>query len=158
MHEHLRTTRHHVLGTVTGLDDQALRQPVLPTGWTCLSMLSHLTHDVENFWFRAVVAAEPRTVAHYERQPLAGWHVGTDADALAVIDGYRRACDAADAVIEVTSPTTSPRWWPAEQFGDWRLPDFRAVMLHVIIETATHAGHLDAARELLDGGTWLILE
>jgi len=27
----------------------------------------------------------------------------------------------------------------------------------VITETATHAGHLDAARELIDGRTWLIL-
>ena len=31
------------------------------------------------------------------------------------------------------------------------------VLLHVIAETACHAGHLDAARELIDGQTWLIL-
>jgi hypothetical protein len=30
-------------------------------------------------------------------------------------------------------------------------------ILHVITETATHAGHLDAARELIDGGQWLVL-
>lgn len=36
---------------------------------------------------------------------------------------------------------------------EWRLPDLRAVVLHVITETACHAGHLDAARELLDGRT-----
>jgi hypothetical protein len=28
----------------------------------------------------------------------------------------------------------------------------------VIVETACHAGHLDAARELIDGKTWLILQ
>jgi hypothetical protein len=33
----------------------------------------------------------------------------------------------------------------------------RAIALHVITETACHAGHLDAARELLDGRTWLRL-
>jgi hypothetical protein len=33
----------------------------------------------------------------------------------------------------------------------------RATILHVIAETACHAGHLDAARELIDGQTWLIL-
>ena len=27
----------------------------------------------------------------------------------------------------------------------------------LIAETATHAGHLDAVRELIDGQTWLIL-
>jgi hypothetical protein len=31
----------------------------------------------------------------------------------------------------------------------------REVILHVITETAVHAGHLDAARELIDGRTWL---
>jgi hypothetical protein len=31
------------------------------------------------------------------------------------------------------------------------------MILHVVTETACHAGHLDAARELLDGQTWLIL-
>jgi hypothetical protein len=30
-------------------------------------------------------------------------------------------------------------------------------MLHVITETACHAGHLDAVRELIDGRTWMVL-
>jgi hypothetical protein len=29
-------------------------------------------------------------------------------------------------------------------------------MLHVITETAIHAGHLDAVRELIDGRQWLV--
>jgi hypothetical protein len=33
----------------------------------------------------------------------------------------------------------------------------RQTILHVIAETATHAGHLDAVRELIDGRTWLVL-
>ena len=33
----------------------------------------------------------------------------------------------------------------------------RDTVLHVITETATHAGHLDAVRELIDGRTWMIL-
>jgi len=34
-------------------------------------------------------------------------------------------------------------------------PDVRWVVLHMIEETARHAGHLDIARELLDGQTRL---
>jgi hypothetical protein len=30
-------------------------------------------------------------------------------------------------------------------------------MLHVIAETACHAGHLDAVREILDGRQWIVL-
>jgi hypothetical protein len=42
-------------------------------------------------------------------------------------------------------------------FGDWRLDNLGDVLMHVIGETATHAGHLDAARELIDGRQWLVL-
>ncbi len=33
----------------------------------------------------------------------------------------------------------------------------RVVMLHVLKETACHAGHLDAVRELIDGRQWIVL-
>jgi len=39
-------------------------------------------------------------------------------------------------------------------FGDWRLDNLHEVLLHLLIETTCHAGHLDAARELIDGRTW----
>jgi hypothetical protein len=29
--------------------------------------------------------------------------------------------------------------------------------MHVVTETAVHAGHLDATRELLDGRQWIVL-
>jgi hypothetical protein len=41
--------------------------------------------------------------------------------------------------------------------GELEVPDFRFIMLHVITETACHAGHLDAARELLDRRQWIVL-
>jgi Protein of unknown function (DUF664) len=34
-------------------------------------------------------------------------------------------------------------------------PDVRWIILHMIEETARHAGHLDIARELMDGRTGL---
>jgi Protein of unknown function (DUF664) len=33
----------------------------------------------------------------------------------------------------------------------------RKVILHVMTETACHAGHLDAARQLIDGRMWLVV-
>lgn len=29
--------------------------------------------------------------------------------------------------------------------------------MHVVTETACHAGHLDTARELIDGRQWMVL-
>jgi hypothetical protein len=73
-----------------------------------------------------------------------------------VLDAYRREIELADAVIAATPLSKPPAIWPAEIWPDWRLPDFRAIMLHVITETACRAGHLDAARELIDGRQWMV--
>jgi len=37
-------------------------------------------------------------------------------------------------------------------------PDLRSVLLHVITETAVHAGHLDAVRGLLEGRQRIVLD
>ena len=39
--------------------------------------------------------------------------------------------------------------------GDEQVTDLRFIVLHMIEETARHLGHLDAARELIDGRTGL---
>ena len=38
-------------------------------------------------------------------------------------------------------------WWPQER----RNPTLRTVLLHMTVETARHAGHLDIVRESIDG-------
>jgi hypothetical protein len=43
----LQRQRNHVLGAVAGLSDEALRRPVLPSGWSCLGVVQHLTPSVE---------------------------------------------------------------------------------------------------------------
>lgn len=48
-----------------------------------------------------------------------------------------------------------PSWW---QSAGLRFPDLRSVILHVIIETATHAGQLDAVRELIDGRQHIVID
>jgi hypothetical protein len=36
------------------------------------------------------------------------------------------------------------------------MDDLHEIILHVMVETACHAGHLDAVRELLDGRQWRV--
>src|ERR1700735_1006631 len=54
--EWLGDQRNHVLGVLRGLSEEKLRQPVLPSGWSCLALVRHLAVDDERFWFRAVAA------------------------------------------------------------------------------------------------------
>ena len=148
----LNSQREHVLGILEGLPDTDLRRAVLPSGWTCLGLVQHLALDVERFWFRSVLTGEQVELASDD----GAWQVGPDVPAADVLSLYRREAELADAVIARTAMDTAPAWWPSF-FGDWRLLDLREIILHVITETSCHAGHLDAARELIDGTQWLVL-
>ncbi len=150
----LKRQRNHVLGAVEGLSDDALRRPVLPSGWNCLGMVQHLALSVERLYFRAVVAGDPEVIEQVGSQASA-WQVDPGLPAADVLDSYSREASLADAVIAASSPDADLAWWPFPE-GEWRLHDLRDVLLHVITETACHAGHLDAARELIDGQQWLV--
>ena len=150
----LNAQRRHVLGILEGLSEEDLRRPVLPSGWTCLGLVRHLAVDVERFWFRGVVAGQPIDL---DRADDDVWQVGPDEPADTVFDLYRNEIELANAIVAATAPDAAPTWWPEELFPNFRMNDLREIVLHVITETACHAGHLDAARELIDGRTWLIL-
>ncbi len=155
---YLSAQRDHVLGILEGLDEDALRRPVLPSGWTCLGLVQHLALDVEQFWFRCVVAGEQTAIDALADAPDDAWRVvGVDVPAAAVFDLYRQEIDRANAIIATTPLDAAPAWWPPDLFGDWRLHNLREVILHVMTETACHAGHLDVVRELIDGRRWLVL-
>ena len=151
----LTTQRSHVLGILDELDEDALRRPVLPSGWCCAGLVQHLTVDVERFWFAAVMAGEQAAWDSFGEG--SAWTLDADTTGSAVLALYRHEIDHSDRIIDSTPPDMAPASWPKELFGDFRLHDMHAVMLHVITETACHAGHLDAARELIDGRTWLTL-
>ncbi len=151
----LDAQRRHVVSILDGLDDEALRRPVLPSGWSCVGLVSHLLYDVERFWFRCVVDGDVSSIE--ELDGVDAWQVPATVSPRSVLDAYRAEVAVAGAIIEARTPDTPPEWWPVELFGDFRLDDLRAIVLHVIAETACHAGHLDAARELIDGTTYLVL-
>jgi hypothetical protein len=78
--------------------------------------------------------------------------------AMAVAD-YRDAIAATDAVIEAVDDLDQVV--PLPEGARWAPPDsvwsVRWVLLHLIHETARHAGHADLLRESIDGATALPL-
>jgi hypothetical protein len=149
----LRDQRDHVLRAVAGLSEPALREPVLPSRWTCLGLVQHLALDVERFWFRAVLAGEAVDLCSGDE----AWRVPPATPAASVLDTYREEIRRADAVLRRMDLEAEPAWWPAEVFADLPVRDVRQTILAVLVETACHAGHLDAVRELLDGHQHLVL-
>lgn len=152
----LNAQREHVFEALQGLDAHDLGRQVLPSGWTCLGLVNHLSLDVERFWFQAVIAGERDVVEDVSTSAHDAWKVSAGESAEVVLQGYRDNIERADVTIAARSLDAPPAWWP-DFFHPWRLHTVREVMLHVVTETATHAGHLDAARELIDGKLHLVV-
>ncbi|GAA1961096.1 DinB family protein [Kitasatospora viridis] len=153
----LNSKRKHVLGILEGLDEEALRRPVLPSGWTCLGLVNHLALDDEKFWFRAVAAGERTAIEEILGAGEDAWKPAPELTAEEIFARYRKEAELADAFLADADLDVAPAWWP-DFFGDWRCDNLREVILHVITETATHAGHLDAVRELIDGKQRLVVD
>jgi hypothetical protein len=151
----LDAQRRHVVGIIDELEEVDLRKSLVPSGWTPLGLVQHLTLDVERFWFLAVVAGDQRTIDELDSGDDS-WRLNAGVSGAVVFERYRAAAAAANQIIDSVALDAKPLWWPAEQFGDWRLESVREILLHVIEETACHAGHLDVMRELLDGKQWIV--
>jgi uncharacterized damage-inducible protein DinB len=145
--------REHVLGILEDLPDTDMRRAILPTGWSCAGLANHLALDVERFWFRGMIAGDLTLIDGYPD----AWQVEDGTPIASVLDRYRAEIARANSVIAATTPDAAPAKLPSDIWPGMRASTVREIMLHAITETACHTGHLDAARELIDGRTWMIL-
>lgn len=151
--DHLRAERAHVLAAVDGLGEQDLTRPVVASGWSVAQLLNHLTYDGEIFWAGAVAAGDEECVGQVQD----GWKVEVTSGAGAVAS-YRRWTARTDALLAEVDLDAAPRWWPpAEVFPFPPFADARRCVLRLLVETATHAGHLDIVREQIDGRQHLVV-
>jgi uncharacterized damage-inducible protein DinB len=105
-----------------------------------VGVANHLT-QVEVRWIDdGILGREvaPRTEAEF--------HPGPELTVEAAVAAYRDRAAATNAVVRSTGLDQPCR---RGHYGG----DLRWVLLHLIQETARHAGHADATRELLDGTT-----
>jgi hypothetical protein len=148
--------RASVLSIVEHLDEKAWHTSVVPSGWTPAGLVEHLG-DAERHWFQEVVAGAPDDLPWDEGRPSYDPAAAFTCDrpAADVLAYYREQCERSDAVLAHTPLSARPRG----RHNDPEIADdvtsVRWVVLHMIEETACHSGHLDIARELLDGRTSL---
>ena len=149
---YLNSARAHVREVLEGVSEEDRRRPLVPSGWSMVGVVQHLTLDVERFWFRVVMAGED--VPLYTG--MDAWQVPADVTSEQVVETYDRECSIADEIIGRTPLSATPVLW-REEWGPLEVESLLDVVVHVIKETATHAGHLDVARELLDGHQHLVM-
>lgn len=148
----LQYQRSSVLAIVDGLSEAAWHTSVVPSGWTPAGFVEHLG-GAEYHWFHSVVAGLPdeETPGDEVREPYDPFAAFTSSlPSQEVLAFYTEQCRQSD---EVLARTTLSAKALGRHTPDDEVPSVREVVLHMIEETAAHSGHLEIARELLDGGT-----
>lgn len=130
--------RGAVVRNVENLTDQQARWRPEGALISLLGIVNHLTH-VEWRWIDGALLGADVERDEQEFTP------GADLTVAAAIAGYRDRALATENVVRRLPLDT-----PTNEGHD---TDLRWVLLHLINETARHAGHADATRELLDGAT-----
>lgn len=135
--------RRSLLGKLDGLDERQARWTPDGKLTSILGIVNHLTH-VEWRWIDGAFGGAETSRSEDEFHPAA------EVTVEQVVTRYRNRARATNDVFRSVHSLGVPCAHPtAAQRG----LDLRWVALHLIEETARHAGHADATRELLDGAT-----
>ncbi len=137
----LRYLRGAVIRKASGLDEAAARWRPDGRLISLIGIVNHLT-NVEWRWIDGGMLGHDVSRVDEEFDP------GPELTMPAAIERYRDRHAHTDAVVGAIGRRDQPC-----RGGDGEGKDLRWVMLHLINETARHAGHADAVRELIDGVT-----
>ncbi|SEG86891.1 Protein of unknown function [Thermomonospora echinospora] len=144
----LNAQRSAVAAKCDGLGEETAHRPLLPTSplMTVAGLVSHLRW-VEQSWFEHILLGEPELGPWTDEDPDREFRVdGVPLPRL--LADYRRQCARSDEIVTSVGLDAAAA---VERHGAH--PTARWIVLHMIEETARHAGHLDIVRELLDGRT-----
>lgn len=147
--EYLDFFRAEVRRKASGLDAEQLKRSVVPSGWTVPALVEHLAH-MERRWIVWGFLGEDVPDPQGDRDAAGDWMTSRPlAEILDALDeGGRRTREvvAHHDVLEIAA--AGGKYTAADE-----RPSLLGILFHVMQEYARHAGHLDIARELVDGLT-----
>lgn len=136
-----------LVGKLDGLPVEELRSSRLPSGWTPLELLKHVTH-VESRWLEW--GFEGRDVGDPWADQQAGrWHVTAEESLAELVAALEAQALRSRAVVEGHALDETGR--PGERWDGAPPATLERILLHLVQEYARHVGHLDVVRELVDG-------
>jgi hypothetical protein len=143
--------RETVLLKAEGLDAPQFGQTLPPSKLTIGGLLNHLAL-VEDSWFRERFAGLPEDElwagVDWKADPDFEFRTGGELDPDEVRQRYRDACDRSREVVAAAESLDQLSAGVSRDGSHW---DLRWVLIHMIEETARHAGHADFIRESIDG-------
>ncbi len=148
----LQQQRDAVLSVVQDLPEEAWHTSVVPSGWTPAGFVEHLG-GAERHWFQGVLTGDIEELPWDEGLPPYDPNAPfvCERPSADIVAFYRDQCRRSDENLASASMADSPRGTHPDP--ERHIPNVRWIVLHMIEETATHSGHLEIARELLDGRT-----
>jgi len=136
----LQYQRDSLVRKVAGVDEAPARRQLVDSGTNLLWLMKHMAR-AEIVWILYRFAGQDTVIPDDAVQP---------GDTLAAaVDAYRATWARVDAIVATaTSLDTLCR-----RVDDDPPVNLRWVLMHLLEETARHAGHADILRELVDGQT-----
>ena len=144
--EYLDWYRDTIIRKMEGASDETLRAKIVPSHTTLLGIVKHLAW-VEVWWFQIVFAGKDIAYPGSKSDPDADWRIEPHETTEDIVTLYRGACDENRAIVDATDDLD------ARSAKEGFPHSLRRTMIHMIEETARHAGHADILRELIDGQT-----
>ena len=147
---YLQSSRDAILWKLEGVSERDMRWPMTRTGTNLLGLVKHLAY-VELGYFGDVFSRPTGIPSPWDDENApdnADMWATADESSDAIVTLYRQAWAHSDTTINelaLDAPGRVP-WW-----GDAGVVTLHRILVHVIAETARHAGHADIVRELIDG-------
>ena len=135
----------------SGLTDEQARRAVLPSKLTTIAGLLNHLRWTEHYWFGVVVDGRPDPLlAAFQEDPDVEFKQGLEIPLPELLADYEAQCQVSRDIVAARELDEVVDLPPHDSRGH---ASVRWVLLHMIEETARHAGHLDVVRELIDGLT-----
>ena len=151
LEQYLDYQRDTVLLKTDGLTKEQLGQRLPPSELTLAGLLYHLALVDENWMevrFGGLPEREPWIGIDWDADPNWEFRTASTLEPEELRNRYRQACERSRLVVSAAS---GPEQLSVGKLHDGRHFSLRWVLLHLIEETARHAGQADLLREAIDG-------
>lgn len=145
----LAEQRRTFLITYRGLDEEGARTRSTVSELTLIALLKHVAYTERN-WMRIIRELDENSEFDMEFG-TESWTVRDDETLESLLAAYAAVAAETEAVVagldlELRVPLPIAPWAPDREW--WSAGK---ILMHVLRETAQHAGHADIIRESLDG-------
>jgi uncharacterized damage-inducible protein DinB len=149
--ETLAKHRGFLRQTIEGMSDEQIRATPTVSALSLGAIVKHVT-AVESMWREFIHAGAEAFADATPEKYAEEWTLGPEATAEHLLAAYAAAATVTDEVVATVADLDAEHalpeapWFPPN--AKWSA---RRVLLHIIAETAQHAGHADVIRESIDG-------